>query len=483
MQSHIPQFRACRLLPRFFGVLVGLCASTALAEAALLDDFNVYEVGNGSAGQQLSDVTGGVWQQSPGYTANADIADQGGGNHYFAFGNSDFRGGYRDAGFLIEDATLGNLLYFQLRAAANSSVNASFGVTASTAPSWFDAYRAQVLLTGNSIGGYELQARNDAGFSVLQTGLASGMWYDITLDINTLTDTYDVYLDADNNPATLGTLVADDFGFRGQGGGTVAENLESLFAFGGGDNESGHVDNIYFTPGSGIAEPDPLVLTVHANGVVRIHNSSSSESKDFNYYEIRSANGSLNTAWTGIDGNAAPSEFTWEQGDAGVDQTLLVEASLLGMTTLGPEGGVSIGTAYLGGSSSENQDLKFYYGVVGGTTLFEGDVVYVAGTPGDFNNDGAVNLADYTIWRTNVGATEDGLVLGGNGNGGVVDSSDYQLWRTSFGNLAAGLTAAQASATVPEPESVAVATTALLTLWVRVGRVRTARYRRLEITW
>lgn len=56
-----------------------------------------------------------------------------------------------------------------------------------------------------------------------------------------------------------------------------------------------------------------------------------------------------------------------------------------------------------------------------------------SGSPGDFNGDGVVDLADYTVWRDNLGKLEDGTALGGNGNGGVVDETDYGLWRNQFG--------------------------------------------------
>ena len=71
---------------------------------------------------------------------------------------------------------------------------------------------------------------------------------------------------------------------------------------------------------------------------------------------------------------------------------------------------------------------------------------------GDFNGDGVVNLADYTVWRDFLGATEDGTILAGNGNGGVVDSTDYALWKTNFG-LQSGSIAALGQASVPEPST------------------------------
>lgn len=69
--------------------------------------------------------------------------------------------------------------------------------------------------------------------------------------------------------------------------------------------------------------------------------------------------------------------------------------------------------------------------------------------PGDFNGDGVVNLADYTVWRDNLGATEDAL-LNNNGTGGIIDTDDYNLWKSSFTPPGA-ITAAVAPTAVPEP--------------------------------
>ncbi len=72
-----------------------------------------------------------------------------------------------------------------------------------------------------------------------------------------------------------------------------------------------------------------------------------------------------------------------------------------------------------------------------------------SGLPGDFNNNGVVDAADYTVWRDNYGAADESA-LGGNGNGsGNVDIADYELWRQEFGVTAT--TDKSAPASVPEP--------------------------------
>jgi T5SS/PEP-CTERM-associated repeat protein len=53
---------------------------------------------------------------------------------------------------------------------------------------------------------------------------------------------------------------------------------------------------------------------------------------------------------------------------------------------------------------------------------------------GDYNGDGAVDAADYTVWRDSVGATVAGY-FGADGNGnGQIDEADCDVWKAHFGN-------------------------------------------------
>jgi hypothetical protein len=53
--------------------------------------------------------------------------------------------------------------------------------------------------------------------------------------------------------------------------------------------------------------------------------------------------------------------------------------------------------------------------------------------PGDFNNDGRVDAADYVVWRNNVGALDE-VLIGNNGDGVAgVGIGDYLLWKEYFG--------------------------------------------------
>lgn len=62
-----------------------------------------------------------------------------------------------------------------------------------------------------------------------------------------------------------------------------------------------------------------------------------------------------------------------------------------------------------------------------------GALEYVRETiPGDFNQDGVVDLADYTVWADSFGQTGNLLPADGNGDG-TVDLADYTVWADHFG--------------------------------------------------
>lgn len=80
--------------------------------------------------------------------------------------------------------------------------------------------------------------------------------------------------------------------------------------------------------------------------------------------------------------------------------------------------------------------------------LFDGtDTQVQVVLAGDYNGDGMVNVADYTVWRNSLGQTGGGLPADGDGSG-TVDAADYSFWKQRFGNAT---TVAFAASRVPEP--------------------------------
>jgi hypothetical protein len=100
----------------------------------------------------------------------------------------------------------------------------------------------------------------------------------------------------------------------------------------------------------------------------------------------------------------------------------------------------------------------FTIGMISGSTLppyidnLTLDVTPVAsGTPGDYNGNGIVDAADYTVWRDHLGQTF-ALQNRDSANNGPINMADYASWISNFGNHSGS--GSGASAAVPEPANV-----------------------------
>ena len=83
--------------------------------------------------------------------------------------------------------------------------------------------------------------------------------------------------------------------------------------------------------------------------------------------------------------------------------------------------------------------FEFYFNKTGGAafplTLYIDNVRFGMSVPGDYNGNGVVDAADYTVWRDTLGSTED-LRANGDDTGasmGVIDQADYVFWKSQFG--------------------------------------------------
>lgn len=203
-----------------------------------------------------------------------------------------------------------------------------------------------------------------------------------------------------------------------------------------------------------------LIVRVNPDtGEATIKNDSL-ETLDFDGYAIRSSAGDLDgTSWTGLGG-------TWDQSPATTE--LLSETNLIGSLTLSPGQEQSIGqiasaSALTSDEAQAGLSLEFI--------LSTGLESVAAG--GDYNGDGSVDAADYTVWRDNYGQS---ITLANENpdatTPGVVDDEDYDYWKAQFGTVggyppetefrpgsiyfdttlgASGSGALAATSTVPEP--------------------------------
>jgi hypothetical protein len=108
------------------------------------------------------------------------------------------------------------------------------------------------------------------------------------------------------------------------------------------------------------------------------------------------------------------------------------------------------------------------------------DNVFFAATPGlagDFNFDGVVDTADYTIWRNAVGV-EVAPFQGADATGdGLVTQADYDVWKSHFGmRLEVGAAAgAMGTRAVPEPATAIPMVAIVLGVAAGLGRGRGLR--------
>ena len=113
-----------------------------------------------------------------------------------------------------------------------------------------------------------------------------------------------------------------------------------------------------------------------------------------------------------------------------------------------------LGSVYISG---------FTWGSLGGASAGERDafLIKVNDDPfvqGDYNNNGTVDAADYTVWRDTFGQTGSLLAADGNGDN-TVDATDHAYWASRFGNTVQSSTAQTGS--VPEPSALVTLLTAL----------------------
>jgi T5SS/PEP-CTERM-associated repeat protein len=102
----------------------------------------------------------------------------------------------------------------------------------------------------------------------------------------------------------------------------------------------------------------------------------------------------------------------------------------------------------------------------GPTSIFNANQVvltqFVPGLPGDYNDDGVVDAADYTVWRDRSGE-EDSLP---NDDSPGVGPDDYDRWKQHFGESTGGGAVAGGadSSSVPEPLAIFLSATGMIFL-------------------
>jgi hypothetical protein len=200
---------------------------------------------------------------------------------------------------------------------------------------------------------------------------------------------------------------------------TVRVSLFGTPINGGAD---GYIDNVDFQIAA--AADELMFLTIDKNsGAVRVRNETG-EPVAFDYYEITSVSGALATAsWNSLQDQNLPgfpagngTGNGWEQF-GGSDSDVIGESFLTGNSSLANNAEISLGNAF---NPAGARDLVFRYGRLTSSVQI----------PGDYNTNGAVDAADYVLWRENLNQS---VTLPNDSTPGMVTQADYDVWRANFG--------------------------------------------------
>ena len=439
----------------------------------LIDNFDSYDNSSiKTIGSHIGgDVTGGKWTGVFNGTGAATIEDDGtpaspGDNVLQAygvnsFGAADWRGAVTNLAanpgtdFSFRDNSE-DTLFFQFKAnTGTGNYDTMFGLTDATASvdnnnAWQD-FAVMPYLSGGGVGAADLRAEVAGGATATAiSNIAGNTWYNVWLVVDASTNTYDIYTSTGSDN---GTLAVTDAVFRNGLG------LGDLSAFAVAQREGGHVqiDNLYRFEGRNYG--NPLV----AGGGYQFEN------------ELVEVAGDL-TLETGAI-------LSMDIATPGVSDRLLVD----GEFTVGGMLEVVLDTNAIALSRGSDFDLFDFTSATGsfdlvqlpslGTglrwdtskLLVDGTLAVVEALAGDFNGDGMVNLADYTVWRDAMGGVEDAQLLAGNGTGdNIVDAGDYQLWKANFGSTLDNATFAPQH--VPEPKTLILCGTLVIVAMLRRTR-------------
>lgn len=205
-----------------------------------------------------------------------------------------------------------------------------------------------------------------------------------------------------------------------------------------------------------LSGPGDVVLKIdRASGEMTLSNNEAGATGiEMRNITISSAGGGLLPGeFDGIGGDTASFPLGngtgngWEIG-GGSSESRLVEGYWSdGSTLAAGTTGLSLGAGYNALLRSEDVVLQW---MNSDGDVYDARVMYTGVAPqllfGDYNDDGMVDIADYTVWRNHLGSA---TALPNDPTEGV-DGDDYTRWRDNFGAVG---TPSAAMLAVPEPTS------------------------------
>lgn len=260
-----------------------------------------------------------------------------------------------------------------------------------------------------------------------------------------------------------GQHVAYEVFFNGvsQGSGAFrwSDDAANYIGLDGRDGQGVQLDN-FAVESTADASINMLRLVVNTvSGTVSL--AGGDDDNELDFYEISSAAmGLVEGSFSGLQAAAGYPDGSvfgagWEIN--GVQTSALLSESYIGGSSTVSSGAAAASLGVIYNTTLDTRDLEFTFYDTDGTA-YAGFVEYVSTTPSlpDFNGDGIVDIADYTVWRNHLGTTGATLSQGDATGDGVVDAADYNEWKANFGAMAGSVAAVEGSTSVPEPASLAI---------------------------
>ncbi len=182
-----------------------------------------------------------------------------------------------------------------------------------------------------------------------------------------------------------------------------------------------------------------MVLTIDpATGNARVKNESQTP-LNLDVYTVTSASSALLTTWDSLQDNGVGN---WQEANPSTAH--IGELEPTGLMALAAGASFDLDGLWNTAGVQDVEDLVFtfrdsVFGELEGIVRFG---TLLAGLDGDYNNDGKVDAADYTVWRD--GNSPDSTIVG------------YNLWRANYGATLSPTAGPAAAAAVPEPAGFAL---------------------------
>ena len=230
--------------------------------------------------------------------------------------------------------------------------------------------------------------------------------------------------------------------------------FESYIADGTHPNSSGYQQLVTSAIRSLLGAENGMSLLVDPATGHMVMQNQSPEAVELIGYTIASNGGALRTDWHGL---AFRGNVDWFAANATAQH--LSELNPIATLSLAAQQVLDFGIAW---NTNGALDLTFQYQVADGgnhtgTVIYTTTVADLVAVPGDYNHNGLVDAADYTVWRDNLGS---GILLPNDDTSGV-GFDDYDRWKSSFGQTArvdaVAIVFADSVSAVPEPAAFVLA--------------------------